>query len=230
MIDPVALPALLQLASAGLPVGAFSHSLALEMAVEKQVVFDADSAQRWVGDYLGHVWSSGEAPLWHAQHQAWAMLDGAALSEGNDTLLAMRESAELLHETVQTGRSLLLWLQALPDMPALTARHRQLLATLQPPAFASVHACATQVLGLDARGGLHALGWSLAENLTMAAIKLVPLGQVAGQGILRRVAAQLPAWIDAALQLSPAQATNFSPMLGIVSAQHETQYTRLFRS
>lgn len=228
--DPATLPALLQLASAALPVGAFSHSLALEMAVEDGVVRNQAQAQRWIADMLAHVWANGEAPLWHAQYHAWAALDASALQRHNDTLLAQRESAELLAETVQTGRSLVQWLLALPDLPAFTDTHRQRLAMLQPPAFASVHACAAQVLGLDARTGLHALAWSLAENLTTAAIKLVPLGQVAGQGILRRLWPQLPAWIDQALQCAPEQATNFAPMLGILSARHETQYTRLFRS
>ncbi|MEW5316755.1 MAG: hypothetical protein WDW38_008106 [Sanguina aurantia] len=54
--------------------------------------------------------------------------------------------------------------------------------------------------------------------------------EVAGQGILRRVSSQLPAWIDEASALTPAQAGNFTPMLAILSAHHETQYTRLFRS
>jgi urease accessory protein len=230
MISPATLPALLQLSSAGLPVGAFSHSLGLEIAVENGVVADADSALRWIGDYLALVWATGEVPLWHAQYLAWGTLDRAALEGGNDTLLAQRESFELLNETVQTGRSLVQWLLALPELHTLTPAHRELLDLLQPTAFATAHACAAQVLDLDPRTGLYALAWSLLENLVTAAVKLVPLGQVAGQGILRRLSSQLPAWIEASLLRLPEHATNFAPMLGMLSAQHETQYTRLFRS
>ncbi|WP_049622271.1 urease accessory protein UreF [Frateuria defendens] len=226
------LPALLQLASAALPVGAFSHSLGLEAALEAGAVRDAASAERWIADYLALVWAEGEAPLWRAQYAAWGALDAAALAGHNDELLALRETAELRLEGEQTGRSLAQWLKGLPDLPALTAAHRALLDALQPPAWASVHAVAARVLGLDERGGLHALAWSLAENLTAAAIKLVPLGQAAGQAILRRLGGRLPALIEHVLATPavPASACNFAPMLGILSARHETQYTRLFRS
>ncbi len=224
------LPALLQLASAALPVGAFSHSLGLEAALEADIVHDAQSAERWIVDYLALTWAEGEAPLWRAQFTAWQQLDRRAIGALNDQLIAMRETSELRMESEQTGRSLTLWLQALPQLNAFTEQHRDLLQTLRPPAYASVHACASVALGLDEHAGLHALGWSLAENLTTAAVKLVPLGQIAGQAILRRLASQLPQWIDTAMTRTPAQACNFTPMLGILSAHHETQYTRLFRS
>jgi urease accessory protein len=228
--DPRVLPALLQLASAALPVGAFSHSLGLEMAQESGVVHDASSAERWIADYLALVWATGDAPLWRAQYAAWQAGDAAAIRTHNDTLLAMRETAELRLESEQTGRSLSQWLQALPELPALDATRRAVLDSLRPPAYISVHACATQLLDIDETSGLHALAWSLAENLTTAAVKLVPLGQVAGQAILRRIAGQLPQLVARALAHDPSQATNFAPMLGILSARHETQYTRLFRS
>ncbi len=224
------LSALLQLASAALPVGSFSHSLGLESALEAGVVRDAASAEAWITDYLALAWAEGEAPLWCAQYTAWTALDGEAIGRLNEQLIAMRETAELRAESEQTGRSLVQWLQALPLLPHFTDTHRARLGSLRPPAYVSVHACASVVLGLSLRDGLQALGWSLAENLVTAAVKLVPLGQIAGQAMLRRVAAQLPTWIDSAQARPAEQACNFSPMLGILSAQHETQYTRLFRS
>jgi urease accessory protein len=73
-----------------------------------------------------------------------------------------------------------------------------------------------------------AFGW--AENMTQAAIKSVPLGQSAGQRILLRLAAEIPNAVDKALALREDDRQAFSPMLAILSAQHETQYSRLFRS
>ncbi len=228
--DRSSLPALLQLASAALPVGAFSHSLGLEAALEAGVVRDAASAEPWIADYLALAWADGEAPLWRTQYAAWLALDETTLLAINDRLVAMRETAELGMESEQTGRSLALWLQALPQLPAFTEAHRAMLGRLHPPAYATVHACAAAVLGLSERDALQAMGWSLAENLTTAAVKLVPLGQIAGQAMLRRIASRLPSWVEQAMTREPSQACNFTPMLGILSAHHETQYTRLFRS
>jgi len=74
----------------------------------------------------------------------------------------------------------------------------------------------------------YAFGW--AENMTQAAIKSMPLGQSAGQRILARMAQEIPFAVDLALGLGDEDRQAFCPMLAIVSARHETQYSRLFRS
>ena len=56
------------------------------------------------------------------------------------------------------------------------------------------------------------------------------VGQGGVSGILARLAQDIPAAVDHALSLDGAQRQSFSPMLAILSAQHETQYSRLFRS
>ena len=230
MTAPRALAGLLQLASSTLPVGAFSHSLGLESAHAAGIVTDAASAERWIADYLQHVWAPGEAPLWLAQYAAWESPQTHVLHANNDWLLAARETAELRLENEQTGRSLAQWLRAMPDTDALSPAQRDALQSMQPIAFATVHALAARSFGLDPDDGLHALAWSLVENLAMAALKLVPLGQTAAQALLRRVAQRLPACIAIAHVTQPAHARNFAPMLSILSSQHETQYSRLFRS
>jgi urease accessory protein len=63
-----------------------------------------------------------------------------------------------------------------------------------------------------------------------AAIKSVPLGQSAGQRMLARLAREIPAAVTHAMALTDEDRQAFTPMLAILSAQHETQYSRLFRS
>jgi urease accessory protein len=84
--------------------------------------------------------------------------------------------------------------------------------------------------GASARDVLLAHGFGWAENMVQAAIKAVPLGQSAGQRILSTLADALPAVVDEALALPAVQRQSFAPMLAILSAQHEAQYSRLFRS
>lgn len=230
MVIAAHLPGLLQLASAALPIGAFSHSLVLEAAVDAGVVRDAASAERWIGDHLQLVWARGEAPVWSALYQAWEQAESNVLMHWNDRVLATRESAELLQESTQTGHSLRLWLLALPELAALRADQRQALQQLQPIAYPCAHALAACALDLSAASGLYALGWSLLENLCTAAVKLVPLGQTQGQALLRRLSLRLPAVVDRSLSTAAGDACNFAPMLAIRSAQHESQYSRLFRS
>lgn len=63
-----------------------------------------------------------------------------------------------------------------------------------------------------------------------AAIKSVPLGQSAGQRILSRLADAIPVVVEQAIGCKDSARQAFTPMLAILCAQHETQYSRLFRS
>lgn len=230
MSDSRALSGLLQLGSASLPVGAFSHSLGLESAHAARLLPDAAAVERWVDDLMRLSWARSEAPLWLAQFKAWQTIDAEALQQTNAQLIALRDTAEFRLESEQTARSLRRWLQGLAEEAQPNPLQKPLLDQLQPLAFASVHALAAQRLGLDSALGLHALGWSLLENLVMAAVKLLPLGQSGGQSLLRKLALQLPSWIDMAESFTPLTTSSFTPMLSILSANHETQYSRLFRS
>jgi urease accessory protein len=48
--------------------------------------------------------------------------------------------------------------------------------------------------------------------------------------MLGRLAAEIPDAVQRAMALSDDERQAFSPMLAVLSAQHETQYSRLFRS
>jgi urease accessory protein len=224
--SPATLLGLMWLASPALPVGGFSYSEGLESAVDAGVVHDADSAADWLADQLQLGLARADLPLLAATHVAWTTHDATRIAELNTWMLATRETAELRAQCEQMGRSMLEWLRQRDNDPRVAT-----LAALQPaPAWPIAFALATVQAGAAARDALLAFGFSWAENQVQAALKAVPLGQNAGQRILARLAQDLPAAVDAALALDDDARQAFAPMLAIRSAQHETQYSRLFRS
>jgi urease accessory protein len=200
---------LLQLASPTLPVGAYSYSQGLEPAVEAGIISDAASAERWIADVLEFSVARMEAPL------LWRMLHGEDM---NEIFIASRESAELRAETLQMGHSLCRLLEDLgfTDLPKGDVSF--------PAAFALV----ARKWSIEPRAALLAYMWSWLENQVMAAVKAVPLGQTAGQKILLSLGAELDRIADEASKRS--EFLNFAPGLAVLSARHETQYSRLFRS
>jgi urease accessory protein len=98
------------------------------------------------------------------------------------------------------------------------------------PSWPIAFALGTAQAGAGALDATLAYGFAWAENQVQAALKAVPLGQSAGQRILARLALELPPLADAAMTLGDSQRQAFAPLLAVRSAQHETQYSRLFRS
>ena len=225
---PATLLQLMWLASPALPVGGFSYSEGLEAAVEAGLVNTETQAADWLSAQLQLALARSDLPALAHAHAAWQAHDAAQVQAVNTWLRTTRESAEFRAQAEQMGRSLHDWLKNSdhagdPRLPVL--------ATLQPaPLWPTAFALATVLAGASACDSLLAFAWGWAENMAQAAMKAVPLGQAAAQRLLSRLAAELPAAVDAALVLPAAQRQAYSPMLAILSAQHEAQYSRLFRS
>jgi urease accessory protein len=226
-MQAAALLGLMRLASPALPVGGFSYSEVLEAAVEANVVRDEPSALRWLLDQLHLSLARADLPLVASAHAAWVQHDAARIAELNTWMLVTRESRELRAQTEQMGRSMLEWLRQQAPEDARVA----MLAALTPsPAWPIAFALAAVQTGATAHESVLAYGFSWAENQAQAALKSVPLGQSAGQRILAQLAQELGPLAATSLTLGDEQRQAFAPLLAIRSSQHETQYSRLFRS
>jgi urease accessory protein len=214
---------LLQLVSPALPVGAYSYSQGLEAAVEAHVVTDAASAARWIGDVLDLSLAGLEAPIFLRLVAAWRDGELESARRWNEEFVASRESAELRAETLQMGYSLRRLLRDL----GLDAAALDPFEELSYPAAFSFAVAAWDI---DAREALAAYLFAWAENQVLAALKSVPLGQTDGQRILLELGARIAAAVQSAAQLRDDELANFAPGLAILSARHETQYSRIFRS
>ncbi|QJR15442.1 urease accessory protein UreF [Usitatibacter palustris] len=224
MAKAAALPLarLLQLASPALPVGAYSYSQGLESAVEAGVVHDRASAQQWINDVAALSLARWELPLLAKLIAAWQGGPDAAMI--NARFLASRESAELRAETVQMGYSLAR-LAAQLEIP----RHEELEA-IEEPVFPTAFAFFVAAWKLPVREALSAYLWSWMENAVMAAVKCVPLGQTDAQRALLDLGDHIDTLVTEALDLDEDAMAPSLPRMALLSARHETQYSRLFRS
>ena len=217
---------LMQLASPALPVGGFSYSEGLEAAVEHGLVHDEASAQTWLIDQLLLVQARSDLAVLAQAMAAWAQPDVPRLQQLNDWLLQTRETHEMRLQTEQMGRSLVDWLrnQAQADAARLS------ICAALPPTWPLAFALALHTHQAPVRDGLLASAFGWAENMVQAALKSVPLGQRSGQRILAALSAAIPEAVSHAMGLADDDRQAFAPRLAILSARHETQYSRLFRS
>jgi len=222
---------LMWLASPALPVGGFSYSEALEAAVDDGRVSGEASAAAWLANQMALAPARADLPVLAQAHAAWERHDLARITFLNDFIGRTRETRELRLQSEQMGRSLVEWLRNQRGHDGGDDPRLQHLAALAPsPTWPVAFALATARAQACAAQALHASLFGWAENMVQAALKAVPLGQLAGQRILQALVEQMPALIAQALATGDEDIQSFAPMLGIASARHETQYSRLFRS
>ena len=147
--------------------------------------------------------------------------DLTGLRYWNAYLLSSREAMELRQADLHMGGALR---RLLPEL-GITGD-----LELTDAAFAGefAHACVRWDIPLaDAAAGY---AWTWFEARVAAAIKLVPLGQTAGQRILYAAAERIGDITARGLDVIDADIGASAPALAIGSCLHEQQYSRLFRS
>ena len=248
--QPDQLGQLLMLASSNLPIGSYTYSQGVESAIESGLIFDEASTLIFMQDYLVLAVIGYELPI-----LGLVML---ALGQGNDALAATLahdyhaslESKEFVLESQQLAQAMVSWLNEVLSLgiPAEIPEDGYL------PLFAHI----AQHWQLPLAQAMTTYGFAQLENMILAAVKTVPLGQMAGQRILWQLQSELGAQVDAvsanvqhafdtlmassdSLDDQDVQQlcqnlyeilniSNNLPNLAILSSMHEEQYSRLFRS
>ena len=217
---------LLQLASPALPVGGFSYSEGLESAVDLGWIKDESSAKAWLMDQLDLIQARSEMPLLHEAILAWREFDQHQLIDLTAWTLQTRETFEVKLQTQQMGRSLLIWLK---NQNIMDTEKLEFCKDL-PPTWPIVFALCVSQEDISLEDGLMTFAFSWAENMVQAAMKSVPLGQKSGQTILTAITQEIPKAVRNAMSTPRHARQSFAPHWAILSSQHETQYSRLFRS
>lgn len=215
---------LFQLSSAALPIGAFAYSQGLEQAVALGDVSNRDSALAWISGMLDRSVLRLDVPIFARLHRALSEGDGASVRRWNDYLFAARGSAELRAEERQVGSALarLLFREGVAAAEPWVTDPRVTLATGFALAGVAWQAPA-------AEGALsYIFAW--AEAQVGAATRLIPLGQTDAQRALGQLIERAAAGVRVALTLSDDELSSSTPGQLLLSALHETQYSRLFRS
>ena len=200
--------------SPAFPVGAFSYSHGLEWAVECGLVVDRESLADWIAALLAHGTGRIDGMLFVAAWRAGP----ETLPELVELAAAFRGSRELALETAQQGEAF--------------ARSVGTGWGAAPPAAAYPVAvgAAARAHGIALETALPLFLQAFAANLVSAGVRLVPLGQSDGLRALAALEDAVRAAAEDALTAPLDDLGAATPMLDWCSMNHETQYTRLFRS
>lgn len=216
---------LLQLTSPTLPVGAYSYSEGIETLVTQQIIINRETLQSWIIQSLKYGSIRIESAVMLRAYHEFLENDLEGLIQWNNWLSATRETKELRQQSWQMGQSLLKLLTELqPQIKPISA-------PLYPYCnYAIIFGIAGATWEISPQELLLCYLQSWSSNLVNAGLRLIPLGQTDGQKILIKLHDVLMQATQDILELKDEDLTGWGWGLALASMQHETLYTRLFRS
>ena len=201
--------------SPAFPVGAFAYSHGLEWAIESGAVHDPASAKTWIGQVLEHGTGWNDALLLSAAYRA---SDETSARDVDDIARALAASKERLKETDLQGSA---FCKVVSDLSGFTID-----GLIYPVAAGWAARQANLPLDLTAQMYLQ----SFLSNLASVAMRLVPLGQTAGQALIRDMTALCIDIAKASLKHDLNDLTSTAFLSDIAAMKHETQHSRNFRT
>ncbi|HWA20627.1 MAG TPA: urease accessory protein UreF [Devosia sp.] len=227
MTDERALYRLMTWLTPSFPVGAFSYSHGLEWVIEQGTVRDAESLRNWIADLLRLGSGRNDAILCA---EAWRRADAAdwqGLAELAELGLALAPSAERHLETRMQGKA---FAGAIAASWPCTATSRLIDATGGEIAYPVAVGAAAAGHGLALSETVGAYLHAFVSTLISVGVRLIPLGQTDGQRLLAALEARVAEIAAQAVSGSIEDLGGATYLADIASMNHETQYTRLFRS
>ncbi len=228
MLEPrsnsLSLLRLCQLVSPALPIGAYHFSQGLEYAVHAEWIHDEQDTGDWILGIAHNAVGTLDLPVLIRLHAAWMNDDSVSVERWSRFLIASRETVELRAEERHMGKALA------KVLVELQVEGAQKWIARDYTSYIAMFALAAVQWSIDRSSAAHAYLWAWAENQVLAALKLLPIGQSAGQRILNRIVPTIPNIVQQALNADDDDIGIATPLHGMASIRHETQYSRLFRS
>ncbi len=216
---------LLQLASPTLPVGAYSYSEGLEYLVQTHQIKTADDLAHWLAQELQHGSIRLDVQILCEAYQCSLDREVDRLAHWNARLSALRDTEELRQQSWQMGRALArLLIDIQPEL------QHPLNHCGEPCNGAIAFAVAAAHWQIDLPSALLGYLHSWGNNLITAGVRLIPLGQTAGQRVLMQLYSQMQQTVEDVIAATgkPLGVCNWGA--AIASMNHEILYSRLFRS
>jgi urease accessory protein len=216
--------------SPAFPVGGFTYSHGLEYAIEAGLVSGRASLEMWIDGILRFGAGRSDGLLLVAGHRAAAIGDESKLADIARQAAALRGTSELAQEAQAQGRAFLKAVTSgWSDYAAMAPV--QALARLDCPlTYPVAVGCLCVLAGISAEIAIEAYLAAFAANLISAGVRLIPLGQSDGLRVLATLEGKIALYAANLLTQSLDDLGGAALAVDWTSMQHETQYTRLFRS
>lgn len=224
---------LLQIADSALPIGGYAHSWGLEAAIQKGLVHDTVSLDRWVRCWFRHSLGPLEGVVVGAACRATSLQDWRVLVQANELLTASIAPPSIRAVSREMGDLLLRLALTWPwSAGALEDIEAAVIALSDQNRWH--HAVVFGMLGAIAGGSpaetLMAYLHQALAAMIGAGVRAIPVGHTHGQQILAYLHEDVVQLAGALWDRDLATAGSGCPFYEVLCDQQTRLYSRLFRS
>lgn len=229
---PPWLSSLLQTSDSLFPSGGYAHSYGLEEMVAMGRVPNAAALQDFLDEQILPAMERLELPYLRFAQEAAEREDLDTLLELDEEIAAWKVCREIREAGESQGRQLLRMLDQIFDHDFARRFQEAAAARRSPCQQITVAGILRSAQGAEIEVGLSAWLYQGVSNFCAASVKLLRLGEVACQRVIRASLEpqKVASLIQRSLKVSRSEAGWFNPLLDIASSRHETAFSRLFIS
>ena len=218
---------LLQLTDSALPTGAFSHSLGLESYLSTRQVHDEATFNIWLEKFLSQslVYSDGLVV-----RLAWEADNAAAVARVDQLVHAAAVPREIREAGIKMGARMLHVATSVFPSEELSSYQEQILAAECYGHPGVAFALGAKGAGAPCADTIAGYLFSTITSMTQNAIRGIPIGQDAGQRVLRAMHQPVLDAVAVIMGLEEHDLGAAAPGLEIAQMRHEHLRARMFMS
>ncbi|MFJ6168383.1 urease accessory protein UreF [Micromonospora orduensis] len=219
---------LLQFGDSVFPVGAFSFSNGLEMAVQHGVVHDRTTLQDFVRT-VTRLAATGDGVAVLAGHRAAGVGDLDRIRQADEAVHLRKINEEMRTMSVRMGRKLA---EAATRIVGETLLRKRIdeSASGVPVTYPVALGVVFADLGVDEQDAFAAHQYGAASTVLSAAIRLMPVDHLDAQSILFAVNERVPDDYREVRTASLDDMQTFGPHADVLAAAHQHVHVRMFMS
>ena len=229
-MDASAFLHLLQFSDGLFPAGGYAHSFGLETLVQSGRVQTADEVAGFLRAHLENSAAPTDAVLALAARKAALSQDLQACLRLDQMLEALKIAAETRETSRQMGRQTLRVLHDLSRDPFVARFSGEVGSGNAACHHPIVFGIASAVMDWPPEETASSFLYSTSALVVGASLRLLPLGQLAGQRILWNLGPVIASLSLGSVDKTEEDIWSFTPEIEIAAMRHESLDARMFRS